>query len=65
MAEIPHPFMVETMVFLGALSASEKAKVHFIHMNHTNPCLSDTSVAYRQVLDAGFHVAQIHDKYPL
>ena len=65
MAEIPHPFMVETMVFLGALSASERAKVHFIHMNHTNPCLSDTSAAYRQVLNAGFHVARIHDEYPL
>ena len=65
MSEIPHPFMVETMSFLGALNASERAKVHFIHMNHTNPCLSDTSSAYQQVLNAGFHVARIHDEYAL
>jgi len=65
MSEIPHPFMVETMSFLSALNASERAKVHFIHMNHTNPCLSDTSSAYRQVLNAGFHVARIQDEYAL
>ena len=65
MSEIPHPFMVETMDFLGGLSAAEKSKVHFIHMNHTNPCLSDTSSAYRHVVASGFHIAQMDDAYPL
>jgi pyrroloquinoline quinone biosynthesis protein B len=65
MSEIPHPFMVETMDFLGALSAAEKSKVHFIHMNHTNPCLSDTSFAYRHVVASGFHIARMGDAYPL
>ena len=65
MSEIPHPFMVETMDFLGALSAAEKSKVHFIHMNHTNPCLSDTSFAYRHVVASGFHIARMDDAYPL
>lgn len=65
MSEIPHPFMVETMDFLGGLSATEKSKVHFIHMNHTNPCLSDTSSAYRHVVASGFHIAQMDDAYPL
>lgn len=65
MSEIPHPFMVETMEFLSDLSAAEKSKVHFIHMNHTNPCLSDTSSAYRHVVTSGFHMAQMDDAYPL
>ena len=65
MSEIPHPFMVETMDFLGGLSAAEKSKVHFIHMNHTNPCLSDTSSAYRHGVASGFHIAQMDDAYPL
>ena len=65
MSEIPHPFIVESMDFLGALSAAEKSKVHFIHMNHTNPCLSDTSSAYRHVVASGFHIARMDDAYPL
>jgi len=65
MSEIPHPFVVETMAFLNALDSGEKAKVHFIHMNHTNPCLSDTSKAYHHVLSSGFHVALVNDQYPL
>ena len=65
MSEIPHPFMVETMALLNELNASERAKIHFIHLNHTNPCLSDTSEAYRKVVEAGFHVARIHDEYSL
>lgn len=65
MAEIPHPFMVETMEHLGGLPLSEKAKVHFIHLNHTNPCLDSTSHAYRSVVDAGFHVARFGQILPL
>ena len=65
MSEIPHPFIVESMDFLGALSAAEKSKVHFIHMNHTNPCLSDTSSAYRHVVASGFNIARMHEAFPL
>ena len=65
MAEIPHPFMVETMQRLGGLPSSEKAKVHFIHLNHTNPCLDTTSQAYRTVVDSGFQVARFGQTLPL
>ena len=65
MAEIPHPFMVETMQRLGGLPSSEKAKVHFIHLNHTNPCLDTTSQAYRTVVGSGFHVARFGQTLPL
>lgn len=65
MAEIPHPFIVETMQRLGTLPSSEKAKVHFIHLNHTNPCLDTTSQAYRSVVGSGFHVARFGQTLPL
>ena len=65
MAEIPHPFIVETMLRLDGLPSSEKAKVHFIHLNHTNPCLDTTSQAYRSVVDSGFQVARFGQTLPL
>jgi pyrroloquinoline quinone biosynthesis protein B len=65
MAEIPHPFIVETMQRLGGLPSSEKSKVHFIHLNHTNPCLDTTSQAYRSVVDSGFQVARFGQTLPL
>lgn len=65
MAEIPHPFMVETMQRLGGLPSTEKTKVYFIHLNHTNPCLDTTSQAYRTVVGSGFHVARFGLTLPL
>ena len=65
MAEIPHPFIVETMQRLGALPSSEKSKVHFIHLNHTNPCLDTASQAYRSVVDSDFQIAHFGQTLPL
>ncbi len=42
MSEIPHPFIVESMEHMKGLSKDQKAKVHFIHLNHSNPLLWDT-----------------------
>jgi pyrroloquinoline quinone biosynthesis protein B len=57
MAEIPHPFIVETMQRLAALPATEKSKVRFIHLNHTNPALRPETEATRAITKAGFRVA--------
>lgn len=65
MAEIPHPFIVETMERLGGLPYAEKTKVHFIHLNHTNPCLDTASQAYRTVVASGYHVARFGQIVPL
>jgi pyrroloquinoline quinone biosynthesis protein B len=54
MSEIPHPFMVESMTAFAELPTEEKAKVHFIHFNHTNPVLLENSEAKRCVEAAGF-----------
>ncbi len=58
MSEIPHPFVEETMALLQDLPPSEKAKVYFIHLNHTNPLLNPASPAYQEVRQSGYHVAE-------
>ncbi|MFT4652294.1 MAG: pyrroloquinoline quinone biosynthesis protein B, partial [Porticoccaceae bacterium] len=40
MSKIPHPLVTETMDALSNLSKEHRAKVWFIHMNHTNPLLN-------------------------
>lgn len=39
MSQIPHPFVAETMARFDQLPVKERAKVHFIHLNHTNPLI--------------------------
>jgi pyrroloquinoline quinone biosynthesis protein B len=58
-SEIPHPFVIETMEKLAGLPATEKAKIHFIHFNHTNPLLDPQSPQTRMVLDRGFKIARM------
>jgi len=57
MSEIPHPFMIETLARLARLPEKERAKVRFIHLNHTNPALDPKSEARRDVEAAGMGVA--------
>ncbi|MBK8492856.1 MAG: MBL fold metallo-hydrolase [Saprospirales bacterium] len=57
MSEIPHPFIQETMNLLGELPSSEKAKVHFIHFNHTNPLIWDVE-ARNALKEAGYRAAR-------
>tara|TARA_R110001599_G_scaffold244895_1_gene445059 strand:- start:165799 stop:166746 length:948 start_codon:yes stop_codon:yes gene_type:complete len=56
MSEIPHPFVEESIKLFKNLSDSEKAKVHFIHFNHTNPLILDSSQT-KHVKELGFNVA--------
>lgn len=63
MSEIPHPFMEETMKLLENLPANEKSKIHFIHLNHTNPALINGSDAQRAVERSGFSVAKELEKF--
>jgi len=58
MAEVPHPFVTETMQLLQSLPPAQRAKVYFIHFNHTNPLLNPASAERREVLQQGFRVAE-------
>jgi pyrroloquinoline quinone biosynthesis protein B len=64
-SEIPHPFIIESMQLFESLDPSEKQKIHFIHFNHTNPVLDNQSEAYQTVINKGFNVAQIHQRFAL
>ena len=56
MSEIPHPFVEETVSLLDGLTKAEKSKVHFIHLNHTNPLLRKGD-AYNELIAKGYNVA--------
>ncbi|MEO9885719.1 MAG: MBL fold metallo-hydrolase [Balneola sp.] len=55
-SKIPHPFVEESMELFKNLTVSEKAKIHFIHFNHTNPLILD-SAERKKVNDLGLKVA--------
>lgn len=57
MSEIPHPFVKESIELFSKLPLYDKQKVHFIHMNHTNPLLLEGSAAQKEVEQKGFNVA--------
>jgi pyrroloquinoline quinone biosynthesis protein B len=57
MSEIPHPFIEESLQLFSGLSAEEKAKIYFIHFNHTNPVLQDNSPARLEIQAAGLNMA--------
>lgn len=65
MSEIPHPFIEETIARLAPLPAVQRAKVRFIHFNHTNPAIIDTSSASASIRAAGFNVARELDRISL
>lgn len=58
MSEIPHPFIEESMSLFDQLDDTDKGKVFFIHLNHTNPILKKHSKAYSEVKRRGYHVAE-------
>lgn len=65
MSEIPHPFIEETMLRLKDLTQEQKAKVHFIHLNHTNPALVPGGSARQAIERAGYHVAEELERFGL
>jgi pyrroloquinoline quinone biosynthesis protein B len=56
MSEIPHPFVEESLTLFKDLPDSEKNKIHFIHFNHTNPLILN-STERKVVEQLGFNVA--------
>jgi len=58
MSKIKHPFVVESMALFNSLSAAEKQRVIFIHMNHTNPLMHAGSMEQKEVEQRGFRFAR-------
>ena len=58
MREIPHPFVVESLQRFAPLPAATRARVRFIHLNHTNPALVPASGERLRIERAGMRVAR-------
>ena len=56
--DVPHPTVLQTLERLASLPESERAKVRFVHLNHTNPLLDPASTAVTTVGQAGCQVAR-------
>ena len=65
MSEIPHPFIVESLQRFAQKTAFTRAKIHFIHLNHSNPALDPASEARRNIERAGHRVAEQGARVPL
>jgi len=57
MSEIPHPFIEETLQIFKEANKATKNKIFFIHFNHTNPALQNTSKEKMNVEKLGFKFA--------
>ncbi|MEO1596024.1 MAG: MBL fold metallo-hydrolase [Pseudomonadota bacterium] len=65
MSQIPHPRVVATMQRLQHLPEEQRARLHFIHYNHSNPIRDPGSPESQQVLRRGFRIAREGDRFCL
>ncbi|MDH3648010.1 MAG: MBL fold metallo-hydrolase [Gammaproteobacteria bacterium] len=65
MSGFPHPFIRHSMQRFSRLPANERAKIRFIHLNHTNPALYAGSDARKEIMARGFRVAAEMERIPL
>jgi pyrroloquinoline quinone biosynthesis protein B len=65
MSKIPHPTIMHSMDRFKTLPQAQKAKIRFIHLNHSNPAHDPKSAAYQTLTQNGFKVAQSGEQYCL
>ncbi|MEC9092826.1 MAG: MBL fold metallo-hydrolase [Planctomycetota bacterium] len=65
LSKIPHPFVTESMRRFDKLAASEKEKIHFIHLNHTNRLLQRNSQESIELKSRGYRIARQGQKITL
>ncbi|MBP7147261.1 MAG: MBL fold metallo-hydrolase [Acidobacteria bacterium] len=65
LSDIPHPFIADTLRRIAALPAGWRARVRFIHLNHTNPALRPGTPERASIESAGCAVARQGEMYPL
>ena len=63
LSTIPHPLMSETLKRLETSSKALRAKVHFIHLNHSNPVCQTDHPAYLQMRASGCQLAADGDRF--
>lgn len=62
MSKIPHPRVADSMDHFDAINPETRAKVYFIHINHTNPIRFADSQEAGEVRSRGYHIARRGDR---
>lgn len=65
MSEVPHPFIAESLTRFAPMPVNQRAKVVFMHLNHTNPAATMNSAAQQAIEKAGMRVAREGERQPL
>ena len=65
MREIPHPFITESLERFAPLPAPARARIRFIHLNHTNRAGIPGSGERRGIEAAGMGVARSGERVRL
>jgi pyrroloquinoline quinone biosynthesis protein B len=65
MHEVPHPLVVESLARFAALPMSERRKIVFTHLNHTNPAALPNTPERRAIEAAGMRVAEEMERIDL
>ncbi|HVS15446.1 MAG TPA: MBL fold metallo-hydrolase [Thermoanaerobaculia bacterium] len=65
MSEFPHPMIVDSLERFAPLPATERAKIRFIHLNHTNPALDPSGPERARIEAAGHFVAEEGERVEL
>jgi pyrroloquinoline quinone biosynthesis protein B len=65
MSDIPHPRIRDTLARIASLPPETRAKVRFVHLNHTNPALDPASPQSAEVAAAGSRVAAEGERFDL
>lgn len=63
MSQIPLPFIVETIKIFK--NSDKKDSIFFIHLNHKNPALDNSSNEFQNIIDSGFNITQRGNKLNL
>ena len=65
MREIPHPSIEETLQLFSNQPLAERNKIYFIHINHTNPILTNKNGIREMIESLGFNIAERGLKFKL
>jgi pyrroloquinoline quinone biosynthesis protein B len=65
MAEVPHPFIEESVALMQELATEDRNKVYFIHLNHSNPARNSDDEKRQWVEKQGFHFAAFGQAFSL
>lgn len=65
MSAIPHPFITESITLFSTLSPNLRDRVHFLHLNHSNPAANPASKAAATTRAAGHHICPEQAHFPL